>query len=97
MKRSLWPGPLLIGIGIGLLAGVACESLLDGALAAVGSFAGLLFVETQPFARSLPAQQPRTIGVGWGDEVATDSGHSDPQTQPPRGDSFEVAPPTGKR
>jgi len=96
MKRSLWPGPLLIGLGIGLLAGVAVESLLDGVIAAIASFVGLLCVEVQPFARSLPAQ-PRTIGVGWGDEVETDSGHSDPQTQPPRGDSFEVAPPTGKR
>ena len=98
MKESKVLGPILIGIGIGLLVGVACESLLDGALAAVASFAGLLFVEVQPFARSLPAyHEPQTIGVGWESEVETDSGHPNPQTQPPRGNSFEVAPSTGKR
>lgn len=73
-----WAGPVLIGIGVGILAGIATVSLLDGVITAVCASVLLAFVEARPFARSI-RQRTLTHWRGVGD-IVTDSGHlpSDP-------------------
>ena len=80
--RPFWIGPVLIGIGAGMLAGIAFANFLDGVIAAIAVSILLAFVEVQPFARSV-GQQTLTHWRGVGD-IVTDSGHSSSDPTPSR-------------
>ena len=70
VKSSLL-GPALIGLGVGLLCGTACESFLDGIIAGISMSIASWIIEVQPFSRGRrDYQQSGAATIAWGARTA---------------------------